>query len=94
MLPLMTWFVLVQKPDGPFAFWLSMFPPTASTVMVLRISTGITVPLWQILLSLGILVAATGLVVYLAGRIFRIGLLWQGKAPKLADLVGWAFARY
>ncbi len=94
MLPVLTWFVLVQKPDGPFAFWLSMFPPTASTVMVLRISTGITVPIWQILLSLTILLAATGLVVYLAGRIFRIGLLWQGKTPKITDLVGWAFAKY
>lgn len=93
MVPLMTWFVLVQKPDGALAFWLSMFPPTASTVMVLRISTGITVPLWQILLSLTLLLAATGLVVYTAGRIFRIGLLWQGKAPKMWDLLSWAWAK-
>ncbi len=93
MVPLMTWFVLVQKPDGAFAFWLSMFPPTASTVMVLRISTGVTVPLWQILLSLGLLVSATTLVVYMAGRIFRIGILWQGKTPKLTDLLSWAFVK-
>ncbi|MBL8889118.1 MAG: ABC transporter permease [Planctomycetaceae bacterium] len=93
MLPLMTWFVLVQKPDGAFAFWLSMFPPTASTVMVLRISTGVTVPFWQILLSLGLLVAATTLVVYLAGRIFRVGILWQGKTPKITDLLSWAFVK-
>jgi ABC-2 type transport system permease protein len=93
MVPLMTWFVLVQKPDGALAFWLSMFPPTASTVMVLRISTGITVPLWQILLSLTLLLTATGLVVYTAGRIFRIGLLWQGKAPKMWDLLSWAWAK-
>lgn len=91
MLPLMTWFVLVQKPDGAYAFWLSMFPPTASTVMVLRISTGVTVPFWQILLSLGLLVVATTFVVYLAGRIFRVGILWQGKTPKLSDLLRWAF---
>lgn len=93
MLPLMTWFVLVQKPDGAFAFWLSMFPPTASTVMVLRISTGVTVPLWQILLSLGLLMIATTLVVYLAGRIFRVGILWQGKTPKLTDMLSWAFVK-
>jgi ABC-2 type transport system permease protein len=93
MLPLMTWFVLVQKPDGAFAFWLSMFPPTASTVMVLRISTGVTVPFWQILLSLGLLMAATSMVVYLAGRIFRVGILWQGKTPKLTDLLSWAFVK-
>lgn len=93
MLPLMTWFVLVQKPDGAFAFWLSMFPPTASTVMVLRISTGVTVPFWQILLSLGLLIAATTAVVYLAGKIFRVGILWQGKTPKLIDLLNWAFVK-
>ena len=61
--------------------------------MVLRISTGITVPLWQILLSLTLLLTATGLVVYTAGRIFRIGLLWQGKAPKMWDLLSWAWAK-
>lgn len=93
MLPLMTWFILVQKPDGPFAFWLSMFPPTSSTVMVLRISTGITVPLWQILLSLVLLLLSTGGVVYVAGRIFRVGLLWQGKTPKMTEMLGWALAR-
>lgn len=93
MLPLMTWFILVQKPDGPFAFWLSMFPPTSSTVMVLRISTGITVPLWQILLSLVLLLLATAFVVYVAGRIFRVGLLWQGKTPKITEMLGWALAR-
>lgn len=90
VLPLMTWFVLVQKPDGALAFWMSMFPPTAPTVMVLRMSTGSTVPVWQILLSLLVLIAATGFCVYLAGRIFRVGILWQGKAPKLTQLLGWA----
>lgn len=91
VLPLMTWFVLVQKPDSGLAFWMSMFPPTAPTVMVLRMSTGTTVPFWQVLLSLALMVLATTFCVYLAGRIFRVGILWQGKAPKLTELVGWAF---
>ncbi len=93
MIPLLTWFVLVQKPDGALAFWLSMFPPTAPTVMVLRISTGITVPIWQILLSLVVLLSATSFCVFLAGRIFRVGILWQGKTPKFMDLLKWAFAK-
>lgn len=93
MIPLLTWFVLVQKPDGALAFWLSLFPPTAPTVIMLRMSTGITVPLWEILLSLSLLIAATGFCVYLAGRIFRIGILWQGKAPKFTEMLGWAMNR-
>lgn len=91
VLPLMTWFVIVQKPDGGLALGMSLFPPTAPTIMVLRLSTGSTVPLWQLLLSLLLLGAAIVLCVYLAGRIFRIGILWQGKAPQLSQILKWGW---
>lgn len=90
VLPLMTWLILVRKPDGTLALAMSLFPPTTPAVMVLRLSTGTTVPIWQVLLSLTLLIAATAFCVYLAGRIFRIGILWQGKAPRLTQLLGWA----
>lgn len=91
VLPLMTWFVIVQKPDGGLALGLSLFPPTAPTIMVLRLSTGSTVPMWQLLLSLLLLASAIILCVYLAGRIFRIGILWQGKAPQLSQILKWGW---
>ena len=46
-------------------------------------------PLWQVLLSVVILIATTAGVVWAAGRIFRIGLLMQGKPPTLPELLKW-----
>lgn len=92
-IPMVTWFLMINKPDGPLAFWLSVIPPTAPMVMMLRMATGVTVPLWQILMSLSLLILGTIGIVYIAGRIFRVGILWQGKAPKLVDLFGWALGK-
>lgn len=92
MCPMFVWFMIVQEPNGKMAFWLSMFPPATSTTMVLRMATGVTIPLWQPLVGVLILVLSTAICVILAGRIFRIGILWQGKTPKLTEIVRWAFS--
>lgn len=92
MCPMFVWFLLVQEPNGKIALWLSMFPPATSTTMVLRMATGVTIPLWQPLVGVAILVISTAVCVVLAGRIFRIGILWQGKTPKLTEIVRWAFS--
>jgi ABC-2 type transport system permease protein len=47
------------------------------------------VPLWQVLISVIILMATTGVVVWAASRVFRIGILMQGKAPNLPELMRW-----
>jgi ABC-2 type transport system permease protein len=46
-------------------------------------------PLWQVLVSVALLLAATGGVVWAAGRIFRVGLLMQGKPPNIPELLKW-----
>lgn len=91
MSPMFVWFLLVQEPNGSLAVGFSLFPPATPTTMVLRMATGSTVPTWQLLLGVVLLVAATSGCVWLAGRIFRVGILWQGKTPKLTELVRWAF---
>lgn len=91
MSPMFVWFMLVQEPNGSLAVGFSLFPPATPTTMVLRMATGSTVPTWQLLLGVVLLVAATAGCVWLAGRIFRVGILWQGKTPKLTELVRWAF---
>lgn len=91
MCPMFVWFMLVQEPNGSMAVGFSLFPPATPTTMVLRMATGSTVPTWQLLLGVVLLVAATSGCVWLAGRIFRVGILWQGKTPKLTELVRWAF---
>ncbi len=92
MIPMFVWIFIVQEPNGAMATWLSMFPPATATTMVLRMATGATIPVWQPLLGLVLLSLATVVVVFLAGRIFRVGILWQGKTPKLTELFRWALA--
>jgi ABC-2 type transport system permease protein len=91
-IPMFTWLQLVREPNGVLATGLSFFPPSAPLVMVLRLASEETVPLWQVGGSLLLLLAATLAVTFLAARIFRIGMLWQGKTPKLTELVRWAWS--
>jgi len=58
--------------------------------MVLRIGATSAVPLWQPLVGIVLMVAAMLLVVAAAGKIFRIGMLAQGKTPTIAELIRWA----
>jgi ABC-2 type transport system permease protein len=90
--PMFVWLQIVREPNGTLAMWLSFFPPSAPLVMVLRLASEEIVPPWQIALSLSLLVAATAAITYLAARIFRVGMLWQGKTPKLTELVRWAWS--
>ncbi|MBI3792436.1 MAG: hypothetical protein HY275_16365 [Gemmatimonadetes bacterium] len=56
--------------------------------MPLRMSM-VEVPAWEVALSLGILAASAGLIVWLSARIYRVGLLMYGKKPSVAELVRW-----
>jgi predicted enzyme related to lactoylglutathione lyase len=57
--------------------------------MMLRIVMPPGPPLWQVLLSVAVLVASTAAIVWAGGRIFRVGLLMQGKPPNLPELLRW-----
>jgi ABC-2 type transport system permease protein len=92
MLPIFVWLFIVRDPLGPLAQWCSWFPPSASTTMVLRLATNQPIPLWERWVSLLGLVLTTWLVIVIAGRIFRVGILWQGKVPKLKEILKWAWA--
>ena len=92
MSPLFVWLFVVQEPNSPIATGMSFFPPATPTMMMLRLATGATIPVWQPALGIVLLVAATVVCVYVAGRIFRVGILWQGKTPKLSEVFRWALA--
>lgn len=91
MSPMFIWFMVIREPNGTLATWFSFFPPATPTMMMLRMSTSATIPYWQPLVGLVLLIVATMICVYIAARIFRVGLLWQGKTPKLSEMVKWAF---
>lgn len=91
MSPMFVWLVLVRDPLGPTAVYFSMFPPAAPTAMMLRLATGQAIPIWQPIVAALLSAASTLVVVYIAARIFRVGILWQGKTPKLYEIAKWAF---
>jgi len=82
---------VMQNPHGSLAFWMSMFPLTSPIVMVVRLPFG--VPFWEIALSMSLLVTAFVGSVWLAGRIFRVGVLMYGQKVSLGLLRKWLFYR-
>jgi ABC-type Na+ efflux pump permease subunit len=90
-LPMFVWLPIVREPNGSVAMGMSFFPPATPMAMVLRLAGETVIPMWQILGTLAVLVVSTAACVYAAGRIFRIGILWQGKTPHFTELMRWAW---
>jgi len=92
MVPLVLGVVLmnfvIQHPNSPLAFWLSIFPFFAPILMLVRILVA-QPPLWQIALCIAIMVATVYGLLALASRIYRIGILMYGKRPTLPELRRW-----
>jgi ABC-2 type transport system permease protein len=82
-------FVVVRAPDSALAVALSFVPAVSPFAMLLRLAMPPGPPVWQVLLSAAILVSSTAIVVWAAGRVFRVGLLMQGKPPNLPELMRW-----
>lgn len=92
MIPLWVTHVFVTDPHGTVPTLLSMFPLTSPIAMMMRLVTT-QVPLWQIGLSLAILVGFVMALYWLAGRLFRVQILLSGKLPRLRDLPGLVFSQ-
>ncbi len=80
-------FYSVSNPDGPLAFWGSLFPFTAPIVMMVRIPFGI--PWWEKLLSIVLLYGTFILTAILAAKIYRVGILMYGKKPTFKEMMKW-----
>ena len=87
--PMFIWLSVVQQPTSSFSMWMSLVPPGTAMLMVLRMAASPDIPLWQPTVGVLILLAATALCVFAAGRIFRIAILAQGQLPKLKQLLRW-----
>lgn len=79
--------VAAADPMGSVAFWASIFPLTSPMVMVARIPFGI--PAWEIVLSLVLLIAGFLFMVWLAGKIYRVGIFMYGKKPSIKEVIRW-----
>jgi ABC-2 type transport system permease protein len=79
---------VVQTPDAPVVAWLSMVPFFAPVVMYARIVIQ-TPPLWQIALSLFLLIVTIAGIMLLCARIYRVGILMYGKRATLPEILKW-----
>jgi ABC-2 type transport system permease protein len=90
-LPLILSFILIQpimdNPEGSLAFWLSIIPFTSPVIMMVRLPFG--VENWEIILSMTILVSTFIITTWLAGKIYRIGILMYGKKANIRELLKW-----
>jgi ABC-2 type transport system permease protein len=81
---------IMQNPEGPLAFWLSIIPFTSPVVMMVRLPFG--VPVWEFALSMALLVIMFIFMTWLAGKIYRTGILMYGKKVSYKEL--WKWLRY
>jgi ABC-2 type transport system permease protein len=90
MVPVFLMLPVLDRPNGPLAIALSLFPPFTPMLMVLRQAMPGGVPLWQLWVGLLGVIACSLVGVWAASRIFRVAILMQGQPPRLADIVRWA----
>ena len=91
ILPLFLIMPVIQDPSGPLATTLSLIPPFTPSVMMIRLATPVTVPVWQPIVGLAGVLLFTVFTVWVGARIFRTAILMQGQKPTLANLVKYAF---
>ena len=84
-------FSVAKNPEGPVAFWTSVIPFTSPVIMMARIPFG--VPAWQLILSVSVLLLSIWGTIWVAGKIYRTGILMYGKKVNLKEIVKWLFYR-
>jgi ABC-2 type transport system permease protein len=87
ILSIMLLFPVARNPEGTLAFWGSVIPFTSPIIMMVRIPYGL--PVWELLLSMFLLVGATIGAIWIAAKIYKTGLLMYGKKVNLKELIKW-----
>ncbi len=86
---------VISNPGSPLAVWASIIPFSSPIVMMCRIPFGVpnTVPLWQLGLSMVLLIAGFMCTTWFAAKIYRTGILMYGKKPSWGEMIKWAFRK-
>ena len=92
LLPLFIAPVILKDPNSTIAVVVSLVPTATPFIMLLRLAMTPAPPIWQVGLSLVLTIGATMFLVWAASKIFRVGLLMQGKAPNLREMWRWVWA--
>jgi ABC-2 type transport system permease protein len=91
IISIVTLSAVLKEPDGSLAFWLSMIPFTSPVVMMMRLP--FVIPAWEIVLSMALLILGFIFTTWLAGKIYRIGVLVHGSKVNYRILWKWLFVR-
>jgi ABC-2 type transport system permease protein len=89
MLPIFTSPVVLRAPNSGIAAAVSLLPTASPFLMLLRLAMKPGPPAWQVTLSLVLTFATAAALVWAAGRVFRVGLLMQGKTATFGQMVRW-----
>ena len=80
---------LLQNPTSSLARWLSWFPPATPMLMSLRMGVPPGVSIWEKGAAMALMLVTTLFFVWAAGRIFRVGILMQGKGARFGEMIRW-----
>jgi len=93
MFPAFVWMAVLRDPSSSLSVGLSLFPPATPFLMLMRLALRPAPPVWQVGLSFVLTILTALFCVWGAGKIFRTGLLMQGKTPGYRELVRWVMAK-
>jgi ABC-2 type transport system permease protein len=82
---------IIADPTGPLATTMAFIPPFTPTIMVMRMASSVTIPMWQPVVGLIGVILYTLFTIWIGARIFRTAILIQGQKPTLATLYKYAF---
>ncbi|MDA7836396.1 ABC transporter permease [Salibacteraceae bacterium] len=83
-------FNVFENPSSDMAIWLSIIPLTSPVIMMIRVAIGIeSADMWQVYLSMALLVGSFIGAVWMSGKIYRVGILMYGKKPSLKEIFKW-----
>ncbi|HEV3116276.1 MAG TPA: ABC transporter permease [Gemmataceae bacterium] len=88
-IPVFVWFNVIREPNSSFATGISLFPFATPMLMLGRQAVPPGIPIWQPILGVCLVLLTTALCVYAAGRIFRVGILMQGKGAHPGQMLKW-----
>jgi len=89
MLPMFIWLPVLRAPESTLAVVASLVPFATPVLMTLRLALKPGPAAWQIALSFVLTGLTTGLFVWAGGRVFRVGILMQGKSATFREMVRW-----
>lgn len=89
MLPMILWLPISDSPNGMLATVTSFVPPAIPFVMMLRLAGTEPIAAWQVILSIVVGFASMFVMIWAGARIFRVGVLMQGKPPTPLELLKW-----